>query len=86
MEPIKVLVDQEILVRLEDKIDRLLSGKGKEDDEVLNAQQVADLLQMDKQTIYKLARDNKIPSVKYGRSRFFSKKAIMEKLKGEKKE
>lgn len=83
MEPIKVLVDQEILVRLEDKIDRLLSDKGKEDDEVLNAQQVADLLQMDKQTIYKLARANKIPSVKYGRSRLFSKKAIMEKLKGE---
>ena len=83
MEPIKVLVDQEILVRLEDKIDRLLSDKGKEDDEVLNAQQVADLLQMDKQTIYKLARTNKIPSVKYGRSRLFSKKAIMEKLKGE---
>ena len=43
VEPIKVLVDQEILVRLEDKIDCLLSNKVKEDDEVLNAQQVADL-------------------------------------------
>ena len=83
VEQIKVLVDEERLSRLEEKIDRLLSGKGKEDDEVLNAQQVADLLQMDKQTIYKLARDNKIPSVKYGRSILFSKKAIMEKLKGE---
>lgn len=86
MEQIKVLVDQDILIRLEEKMDRLLSDKGKEEDEVLNAQQVADLLQMDKQTIYKLARDNKIPSVKYGRSRLFSKKAIMEKLKGEEKE
>lgn len=86
MEQIKVLVDQDILIRLEEKMDRLLSDKGKEEDEVLNAQQVADLLQLNKQTVYRFAREGKIPCLKYGRSTMFSKKAILEKMKGEDKE
>lgn len=86
VEQIKVLVDQDILIRLEEKMDRLLSDKGKEEDEVLNAQQVADLLQLNKQTVYRFAREGKIPCLKCGRSTMFSKKAILEKMKGEDKE
>lgn len=84
MEQIKILVDEERLSRLEEKIDRLLSdkGKGKEQDEVLNAQQVADLLQMNKQTVYRLAREKKLPAFKCGRSTVFSKNAVMGKLEG----
>ena len=80
VEQIKVLVDEERLNRLEEKIDRLLSDKGKGEDEVLNAQEIADMLKLNTQTVYRLARDGEIPSMQCGRARLFSKRAVLQKL------
>ncbi len=48
-----------------------------ETDEILTAQQVADLLQVHKRTVYKFARKGYIPSMKIGGGWRFSKAAIM---------
>ncbi len=44
--------------------------------DILTAEQVATLLQMNETHIYKLAKDGKIPSFKIGGQRRFSRKAL----------
>lgn len=46
-------------------------------DVILDANQLADMLQMHQKTIYHLARTKKLPNVRIGNDYRFSKKAIM---------
>lgn len=51
-------------------------------DEVLNARELAEFLGVDPTFIYKQARKGQIPGWKVGSIWFFSRKVIVEKLRG----
>ena len=51
--------------------------------EVMNVEEVADLLRVTNQTVYKLVRSGRLPATKIGREWRFSRAKILEILEGE---
>lgn len=50
------------------------------DEEVLNSKEAAEFLKLNKNTLFKLARENKIPVQRVGRQWRFSKQALIKWL------
>ena len=55
-------------------------------DEVLTAEEVSTLLKVNKDTVYRLARENKLPSFRVGRRVRFYRESIQEYMKGQTQE
>lgn len=55
-------------------------------DEVLTAEEVSTLLKVNKDTVYRLAREKKIPSFRVGRRVRFYRESIQEYMKGQTQE
>ena len=70
-----VLVPEDWLNEISGKLDRLLEAEpvGSEPDQTMTAAEAAAYLQMDKNTVYRWARADKIPHVRVGSKLFFYK-------------